>query len=81
MKYQGNKTYGYIRDLENKGLIKSEKFGRTKIVTTTPGFEKYFGKSSEELKKMLDQKFEEAKSQDVDDEEAGHIEDRLKVEG
>lgn len=52
--YQGNKTYGYIVELEKKGLIKTEKFGRTKLVTTTDDFEKYFGKSSEELKRMLE---------------------------
>lgn len=51
--YQGNKAYGYIVELENKGLIKTEKSGRTKLVTTTDDFEKYFGKSSEELKKLL----------------------------
>lgn len=51
--YQGNKAYGYIVQLENKGLIKTEKSGRTKLVTTTDDFEKYFGKSSEELKKIL----------------------------
>jgi segregation and condensation protein B len=53
VKYQGNKTYGYISSLEKKGLIKSEKYGRTKIVVTTPDFEKYFGKSSEQIKEML----------------------------
>jgi segregation and condensation protein B len=54
--YQGNKAYGYIEQLENKGLIKTEKFGRTKLVNTTGDFEKYFGKSSEDLKKMLEGK-------------------------
>lgn len=53
VRYQGNKAYGYIVELENKGLIKTEKSGRTKLVTTTDDFEKYFGKSSEELKKLL----------------------------
>jgi len=56
VKVQGNKTYGYISGLENKGLIKTEKYGRTKIITTTPDFEKYFGKSSEEIKKSLETK-------------------------
>ncbi|MGC8812400.1 MAG: SMC-Scp complex subunit ScpB [Candidatus Aenigmatarchaeota archaeon] len=56
VKYQGNKAYGYIDGLEKKGLIKTEKAGRTKIVTTTPEFEKYFGKSTEELKKILEEK-------------------------
>lgn len=60
--YQGNKTYGYIVKLEDKGLIKAEKFGRTKMIRTTPEFEKYFGKSSEEIKSMLDSKDKEKKS-------------------
>ncbi|MEM5879309.1 MAG: SMC-Scp complex subunit ScpB [Candidatus Aenigmatarchaeota archaeon] len=53
VKVQGNKAYGYITGLEEKGLIKSEKFGRTKLLSTTPDFEKYFGKSSEEIKRIL----------------------------
>jgi len=56
VKFQGNKTYGYVVGLEEKGLIKTEKYGRTKIITTTPDFEKYFGKSSEEIKKTLEGK-------------------------
>jgi len=75
VKYQGNKTYSYIENLESKGLVKTEKFGRTKIVTTTPGFEKYFGKSSEDIKRMLNEKFEESK----EEEETGHIEEKIKV--
>lgn len=57
--YQGNKTYGYVVRLEEKGLIKTEKFSRTKLIRTTPEFEKYFGKSSEEIKSMLDSKAKE----------------------
>ncbi len=53
VRYQGNKAYGYIAELETKGLVKADKFGRTKIITTTPEFEKYFGRSSEEIKKIL----------------------------
>jgi len=53
VRYQGNKVYGYVASLEEKGLVKTEKFGRTKLVTTTPDFEKYFGRSSEEIKKIL----------------------------
>ncbi len=56
VKIQGNKAYGYVKLLEEKGLIKSEKFGRTKILRTTPEFERYFGKSSEEVKKILEEK-------------------------
>lgn len=56
VKYQGNKTYGYVKSLEEKGLIKAEKAGRTKLCTLTSEFEKYFGKSAEELKKSLKEK-------------------------
>lgn len=53
VRYQGNKSYGYIADLERKGLVKTEKYSRTKLVSTTPDFEKYFGKSSMEIKNIL----------------------------
>jgi segregation and condensation protein B len=52
--YQGNKTYGYIHILEDKGLVRTEKSGRTKIIYTTPDFERYFGKSSDEIKGYLE---------------------------
>jgi segregation and condensation protein B len=64
VKYQGNKVYGYIKDLEAKGLIKTEKYGRTKLVTATIGFEKYFGKSSEEIKQMMNNKSDKKKEDD-----------------
>ncbi|MEM5815181.1 MAG: SMC-Scp complex subunit ScpB [Candidatus Aenigmatarchaeota archaeon] len=50
-KIQGNKAYEYLKILEKKGLIKSEKFGRTKVISLTKNFEEYFGKSIEEVKK------------------------------
>jgi segregation and condensation protein B len=53
VRYQGNKVYGYVKSLEEKGLIKTEKFGRTKLISTTQEFERYFGKSSEEIKSKL----------------------------
>jgi len=62
VKFQGNKTYNYVVGLESKGLIKTEKSGRTKIITTTPDFEKYFGKSTEEIKKVLTEAKEEKKA-------------------
>jgi len=55
VKIQGNKAYDYIKKLEKKGLIKAEKAGRTKILTTTPEFERYFGKSVEEIKRFLEE--------------------------
>lgn len=52
-KIQGNKVYDYLKILEKKGLVKTEKFGRTKIVTLTKNFEEYFGKSVEEIKREI----------------------------
>jgi segregation and condensation protein B len=63
VKYQGNKTYGYIKELEEKGMVKAEKYGRTKLVTTTVDFEKYFGKSGEEMKALLNNKVNETNTE------------------
>lgn len=53
IRYQGNKAYGYIEKLEKKGLVVAEKAGRTKLIRTTPDFEKYFGRSTEDIKRLL----------------------------
>ena len=53
VRYQGNKSYGYVAGLEKKGLIKTEKDGRTKLITTSIDFEKYFGKSAEDVRSLL----------------------------
>jgi len=42
----GNRSYDYIKDLRIRGLIKTEKSGRTKILLLTDEFMKYFGVSS-----------------------------------
>ncbi len=53
IKVQGNKAYDYIKNLEKRGLIKTEKSGRTRLVSTTKDFEKYFGKSINEIRQVL----------------------------
>ncbi|MBU5688237.1 MAG: SMC-Scp complex subunit ScpB [Candidatus Aenigmarchaeota archaeon] len=53
VKIQGNKAYGYIKELEKRGLIKTEKFGRTRKLITTKEFERYFGKSINEIRESL----------------------------
>ncbi len=53
VKIQGNKAYNYIKRLEKKGLVNSDRAGRTKILKTTKEFEKYFGKSLDEIKEKL----------------------------
>lgn len=52
VKVVGNRTYDYVKELENRGLIKSEKKSRTKIMKTTPHFEDYFGAKKAEIKKL-----------------------------
>jgi len=53
VKIQGNKAYNYIKSLEKKGLIKAEKVSRTRSITTTKEFERYFGKSLNEIRERL----------------------------
>jgi segregation and condensation protein B len=53
IKIQGNKAYNYIKNLEKKGLIRTEKAGRTKLINTTKEFERYFGKSLKEIQEKL----------------------------
>ncbi len=42
----GNRAYDYVKDLELRGLIKTEKVGRTKMLILTDEFMRYFGVSS-----------------------------------
>lgn len=53
VKIQGNKAYSYIKRLEDRGLLKGKKAGRTRKLSTTGEFERYFGRSLEEIKKAL----------------------------
>ena len=40
---RGNNSYGHVKELEDRGLIRAEKDGRTKILSTTKNFAEYFG--------------------------------------
>lgn len=53
----GNRAYSYIKDLEGKKLIHSEKHKRTKKLEITQEFKSYFGI---EERKELEEKLEEA---------------------
>lgn len=59
VKVQGNKVYGYIKLLEQKGLVKAEKKMRTKIISTTPAFESYFGVKADELRGKIEGQLKE----------------------
>ena len=54
VKVVGNRTYEYIKNLETRGLVKSERKSRTKVLKTTPHFEEYFGAKKNEIKKMVE---------------------------
>jgi segregation and condensation protein B len=58
VKIQGNKAYGYIKELEKKGLIKTRPSKRTKIVFVSSSLEKYFGMSLDEIKEGLQKEME-----------------------
>ncbi len=53
VKMQGNKIYVYVKELEKRGLIKSERLGHTKILKVTNEFEKYFGESKDSVKERI----------------------------
>ena len=53
VKVIGNRTYEYVKELETRGLIKTEKKSRTKLLRTTPHFEEYFGAGKEKIKEMV----------------------------
>ncbi len=52
VKVIGNKAYDYVKELVNRGVVKAEKAGNTKLLSTTRKFEEYFGKSPEELQAL-----------------------------
>ncbi|MEM0481096.1 MAG: SMC-Scp complex subunit ScpB [Candidatus Aenigmatarchaeota archaeon] len=54
IKIQGNRAYDYIRKLESKGLIKSKKVGKTKLIYLSENIEKYFGLSLKEIKEKIE---------------------------
>lgn len=51
VKVVGNRTYDYVKELETRGLVKSERKARTKFLSTTPRFDEYFGAQAEMIKK------------------------------
>ena len=52
VKVVGNRTYEYVKELEERGLIKVEKKARTKLLSTTLHFEEYFGAKAGELRRI-----------------------------
>ncbi len=60
-KIRGNKCYDHVKKLQERGLVKAEKKGRSTILTTTEEFATYFGLQSsqpEKIKEALKSFFE-----------------------
>lgn len=53
VKIIGNRTYEYVKHLEQLGFIRFERKAKTKLLSTTPHFESYFSVNKEQLKKVL----------------------------
>lgn len=58
----GNRSYSYIKQLEKKRLIRTEKHGRTKKLEITDEFKNYFGI---EERKELEDKLEEKLGEEI----------------
>jgi segregation and condensation protein B len=52
VKVVGNRTYDYVKQLVELSLIKVEKKSRTKMLSTTPHFDEYFGAKAGEMRKI-----------------------------
>jgi len=52
IKLRGNKAYEHIDILKDKGLISSEKYGRTRMLKITPKFYEYFDVNKEGMNKL-----------------------------
>jgi segregation and condensation protein B len=55
IKMQGNKVYDYLRNLEKLGMIARKPHGRTKLLSLTKEFERYFGEEKSRVKERLSQ--------------------------
>lgn len=55
VKVVGNRTYEYVKELEARGLVKTEKKSRTKLLRTTPHFEEYFGADKGKIKGFMEE--------------------------
>ena len=72
VKVIGNRTYEYVKQLVAKGLIKTEKMGRTKALIATKEFAEYFGlESPEEAKKLFEKLSEEEEKHEAGTEQSG----------
>ena len=84
IKIQGNKAYLYIKILHKKGLVNSEKSGRTKILKGTKELENYFGMSKKEIRERIDaglKGYEEKIDKELEEPEKEEIEAKTPKKG
>lgn len=55
VKIVGNRTYEYVKELQERGLVKAEKKSRTRLLSTTQHFEEYFGTRKDEIRKIAEE--------------------------
>ncbi|MFB6215557.1 MAG: SMC-Scp complex subunit ScpB, partial [Candidatus Aenigmatarchaeota archaeon] len=66
VKIIGNRAYSYIKELEDRELIRSEKHKRTKKLEITKEFKDYFGiEGREELRENLEDALGEGEMQNL----------------
>ena len=65
VKVIGNRAYAYAKKLQQMGLIKTEKYGRTKKLIATKEFANYFGlEETKDLKKFFNEMVENEEKRD-----------------
>ncbi len=63
---RGNQAYSHIRELEERGLIKTTPKGRTRLLETTPRFAEYFGLSDDSPQAVREKILELAREQGLE---------------
>jgi segregation and condensation protein B len=74
VKVIGNRTYEYVKTLEERGLIKTVKHSRTKALIATKEFATYFGLEKPEDAKKFFEDIEKEKENPDDNEENDSVE-------
>jgi segregation and condensation protein B len=74
VKVIGNRTYEYVKRLEERGLIKTMKHSRTKALVATKEFANYFGLENPEDAKKFFEDMEKEEKVSTNEEEYSSVE-------
>jgi segregation and condensation protein B len=74
VKVIGNRTYEYVKRLEERGLIKTMKHSRTKALVATKEFANYFGLENPEDAKKFFEDMEKEEKVSANEEEYSSVE-------